>query len=107
MSDLENFIEKDSKNKQPIRSKKRKTTPKIIERRKKVLLLEELSKKEIIDLLDPLMARVSGFASNMAWTRQKILPQEPNIHPDKLAKLLQIPLLEAYVILTQLKSDLV
>jgi hypothetical protein len=105
MSDLENYLSKDKEKKLPARKKKEVKAPKIVERRKKSLLLEELSKDELLRLLNPLMARVPGFVSNIAWTRQKILPQNPNIQPDELAKQLQIPLLEAYVILTQLKSD--
>ncbi len=104
MSDLKNFLGKDEKRKTPSQSKKEKIAPKIVERRKKAFSLEDLSKKQIINLLDPLMARIPGFVSNMAWTRQKILSQNPSITPDELSILLQIPLLEAYVILAQLKK---
>jgi hypothetical protein len=103
MSDLKNFLGKDEKKKVSSQSKKKLVAPKIVERRKKVFSLEDLSKKQIINLLDPLMDRIPGFVSNMAWTRQKILPQNPTITPDELSTLLQIPLLEAYVILAQLK----
>lgn len=103
MSDLKNFLRKDKKEKIPSPSKKGINAPKIVERRKKTYLLEDLSKKEIIDLLNPLMARIPGLVSNLAWTRQKILPHNPTITPDELSKLLQIPLLEAYFILAQLK----
>lgn len=105
MSNLENFLSDDKGKKSTVREKKEIVAPKIVERRKKALSLEELSKEELLRLLDPLMARIPGFVSNMAWTRQKIIPQNPNIRPEELAKQLQIPLLEAYVILTQLKSD--
>lgn len=105
MSDLKNFLSKNEVKKQPVRKKRGVKAPKIVERRKKPLLLEELSKEELLRLLNPLVARIPGFVSNMAWTRQKILPQNPNIQPEELAKQLQIPLLEAYIILTQLKSD--
>ncbi|MHA1226413.1 MAG: hypothetical protein ACTSPV_06675 [Candidatus Hodarchaeales archaeon] len=50
------------------------------------------------------MVAIPGFAANLAWTRQHILPNNPSIHPEELADELSIPILEAYVILDQLRS---
>lgn len=105
MSDLSNFIKKKGKDKPPPSSKPQKRKPRIIERKKSPYSLEELSKEQLIALLEPVMGELPGFASNLAWTRQKILPQNPKIHPEELAQELSIPLLEAYVILAQLQSD--
>ena len=105
MSDLSNFIKKKGKEKPPTSSKPQKRKPRIIERKRSPYSLEQLSKEQLIALLKPVMREIPGFASNLAWTRQKILPKNPKIHPEELAQELSIPLLEAYVILAQLQSD--
>ncbi len=103
MSDLNQFLppEKDKIEEKPPRRIDKK--PKIINRREAPSLLKDLSKEQIIDLLDPIMTRIPGFVSNLAWTRQKILPSSPNVTPEELAHDLGITLLEAYVILEQLR----
>ncbi|MFX0122949.1 MAG: hypothetical protein ACFFAE_04870 [Candidatus Hodarchaeota archaeon] len=105
MSDLSKFIQKKGEKKPLASSKSQKRQPRIIERKKSPYSLEQLSKEQIISLLEPVMGEVPGFAANLAWTRQKILPKNPKIHPEELAQELSIPLLEAYVILAQLQSD--
>ena len=85
--------------------KHQKKKPTIIDRKKSPFSLNQLSKDQILQLLEPAMAAIPGFAANLAWTRRKILPQNPTIHPEELAQELGIPLLEAYVILAQLRSD--
>ena len=105
MSDLSNFIPKKGEKKPSVSSKPPKKKPRIIERKKSPYSLEQLSKEQLITLLEPLMGEIPGFAANLAWTRQKILPKTPKIHPEELAQELSIPLLEAYVILSQLHSD--
>ena len=102
MSDLNRFLPQE---KEKIEGKPPKRTdkkPKIINRRGSPTLLKDLSKEQIIELLDPLMTRIPGFVSNIAWTRQKILPSNPDVTPEELAHDLGITLLEAYVILEQL-----
>jgi hypothetical protein len=105
MSDLSNFIQKKGEKKLPVSSKPQKKKPRIIERKRSPYSLEELSKEQLIELLEPVMGEIPGFAANLAWTRQKILLKNPKIHPEELAEELAIPLLEAYVILAQLQSD--
>ncbi|MHA2245363.1 MAG: hypothetical protein ACXADY_10390 [Candidatus Hodarchaeales archaeon] len=105
MSDLSNFIPRKGNKKSQTSLKNHKRKPRIIDRKKSPFSLEQLSKKQLIELLEPLMAEIPGFAANLAWARQKILPQNPTIHPEELAQELVIPLLEAYVILDQLQSD--
>jgi hypothetical protein len=105
MSDLSNFIPKKGEKKPPTSPKPQKKTPRIIERKKSPHSLKELSKEQLIVLLDPVMGEIPGFAANLAWTRQRILPKNPQIHPEELAQELAIPVLEAYVILAQLQSD--
>ncbi len=105
MSDLSKFIQKKGEKKPPTKLKSQKRKPRIIERKKSPYSLEQLSKEQLIALLEPVMGEIPGFAANLAWTRQKILPKNPRIHPEELAQELSIPLLEAYVILAQLQSD--
>ncbi|UCE12960.1 MAG: hypothetical protein JSV04_12300 [Candidatus Heimdallarchaeota archaeon] len=105
MSDLSNFIDKKGSKKPSRPTKHPKTKPKIINRKKAPSSLEQLDKEQLIQLLEPLMAEIPGFAANMAWTRQKILPLNPNVHPEELAQKLAIPLLEAYMILSRLQSN--
>lgn len=105
MSDLSKFIQKKDEKKPPLSSKPQKKTPRIIERKRSPYSLKELTKEQLIALLEPVMREFPGFAANLAWTRQKILPKNPKIHPEELAQELAIPVLEAYVILAQLQSD--
>ena len=107
MSDLNNFLPTKKSKIQPIHPasvKHKKKKPKIINRGGYPFTLKELSKDQLISLLEPLMAEIPGFAANLAWTRQKILPQNFKVHPEELALNLSIPLLEAYVILSKLHS---
>lgn len=105
MSDLSKFIQRKGEKKPPTSPKPQKRKPRIIERKKSPYSLEQLSKEQLIVLLEPVMGEIPGFAANLAWTRQKILPKNPKIHPEELAHELSIPLLEAYVILAQLQPD--
>lgn len=105
MSDLSNFLPRKGKKKPPTPVKHEKSKPRIVVRKKSPFSLKQLSKEQLVELLEPVMAEMPGFAANLAWTRQKILPQNPTIHPEELAHELVIPLLEAYVILAQLQSD--
>lgn len=84
-------------------SKPEKIQPRIIDRKTPPFSLDQLTKEEIIELLEPVMRDIPGFAANLAWTRQKILPKNPTIPPEELAQQLAIPLLEAYMILEQLQ----
>ena len=108
MSDLNRFLSK-KKEKTPSSSitpvKRRTRKPKIIDRGKHAFTLEQLTKKDLISLLESLIIEIPGYASNLAWTRKKILPKTPHIHPEELALKLEIPLLEAYMILKHLRSE--
>ena len=104
MSDLNQFLSKEEKVAEEKPPKSLKKEPKIINRRGAPLQLKDLRKTQIIELLDPLMTRVPGFASNLAWTHQRILPSNPNVRPEELASELGISLLEAYVILEKLQT---
>ncbi len=105
MSDLSNFLSRKGNKKPPTSVKHKKKKPIIINRKKSPFSLDQLSKDQILQLLEPAMAEIPGFAANIAWTRQQNLPKNPTIHPEELAQELGIPLLEAYVILAQLRSD--
>ncbi|MFW9856496.1 MAG: hypothetical protein ACFFFG_15700 [Candidatus Thorarchaeota archaeon] len=103
MSDLEQYLdqEKDKKSTTPV--KKERKVPRILDRRKSQGSLLQLSREQLLEMLAPVMAQIPGHASNLAWTRQKILPRNPQIHPEELARLLSITPLEAYWILAQLR----
>ena len=105
MSDLNRFFSDKKSSEVESKPKSNKTKPILIDRKKKPKSLKDLNKTEIIELLKPLMAEIPGFAANLAWTRQKILPTNPDIHPEELASELSIPVLQAYLILNQLVSE--
>jgi hypothetical protein len=105
MSDLSNFLPRKKKKKASPPLKDKKIKPRIIDRKKSPGSLEELSKEQLIDLLEPLISEIPGYASNLAWTRQKVLPKKPDIHPEELAEELVIPVLVAYMILAQLQPE--
>ncbi|WP_455462976.1 hypothetical protein [Candidatus Hodarchaeum mangrovi] len=106
MSDLNRFFSGKKSSEAESKPKSNKTKPILIDRRKKAKSLKDLSKAQIIELLKPLMVEIPGFAANLAWTRQKILPNNPDIYAEELASELSIPVLQAYLILDQLASDL-
>ena len=105
LSDLNRFFSGKKSSEAESRPKSNKTKPILIDRKKKPKSLNDLNKTQIIELLKPLMLEIPGFAANLAWTRQKILPNNPDIHPEELASELSIPVLQAYLILNQLVSD--
>lgn len=82
-----------------------KKIPRIFTRSKQSLSLNDLTKKDFLELIEPVINLLPGFSANLAWTRQKILQNNPNILPEELASILKIPLLEAYFILDRLNSD--
>jgi len=82
-----------------------KKIPRIFTRSKQSLSLKDLTKEDFIELIEPVINLLPGFSAHLAWTRQKILQNNPNILPEELASILKIPLLEAYFILDRLNSD--
>lgn len=104
MSDLDRYLSTKEKTASK-KSKRKKKTPVIIDRGKLPFSLDKLNKEEILELLKPLITELPGFAANLAWVRQKILPENPSIHPEELAHILAIPILEAYILLDQLRSS--
>jgi hypothetical protein len=102
MSDLNRFLQQEvgGKRKSPDASPKKK--PRIFTRSKLPSRIGELSKKEILNLMEPIFALIPDFTANLAWVRQNIIPKNPKITPEQLAGELSIPILEAYFILDQL-----
>jgi len=82
-----------------------KKIPRIFTRSKQSLSLNDLTRKDFLELIEPVIDLLPGFSANLAWTRQKILKKNPKILPEELASILKIPLLEAYFILDRLKND--
>jgi len=108
MSDLDRYLDKEKENKagSSVKSEKtKKKMPRILTRGKSQASLKELSREQLLIMLDPLMDQIPGHTSNLAWTRQKILPKDPQIHPEELALQLSITPLEAYWILAKLRSE--
>lgn len=106
MSDLDRFLDKEKEIGTSVKSEKReRKRPRILNRRKSQVSLQQLSRDQLLAMLGPLMAQIPGHTSNLAWARQKILPKDPQIHPEELAPQLSITPLEAYWILAQLRSE--
>ncbi len=105
MSDLNRFLQQEVGGKEKSIDLSSKKKPRIFTRNKLPSKIDELSKKDLLNLLEPIFALIPDFTANLAWTRQNILPKNPNITPEELAGELSIPLLEAYFILNRLIED--
>ena len=103
MSNLNRFLSQEISGKPKSEETLKKKKPILITRNKLPQRLNDLSKEELIELLEQIFPYIPGFFSNLAWTRQKILPKNPTISPNELAGELSIPLLEAYYILDNFK----
>ncbi|MHA1978547.1 MAG: hypothetical protein ACW98F_10180 [Candidatus Hodarchaeales archaeon] len=102
MSNLNRFFSQEIGGKPKSSETLKKKKPILFTRNKLPTSLNDLSKREVLELLEQVFPLIPGFFANLAWTRQKILPKNPKITPEKLASLLSIPLLEAYFILKNL-----
>ncbi len=105
MSKLNRFITEEVGDKSKDRGTSDKKIPRIFTRSKQSLSLNDLTKKDFLELIEPVINLLPGFSANLAWTRQKILPKNPNILPEELASTLKIPILEAYFIIDRLNSS--
>ena len=104
MSDLNNFFTEEVGKRSDQSKKIEKKLPRIYTRNKNATNLTNLKKEDFFELLEPVINLLPGFSADLAWTRQEILPNKPNISPEELATILKIPLLEAYFILDRLKN---
>ncbi len=104
MSKLNRFFTEEVGEKSKVSGTSIKKMPRIFTRSKQPLSLIDLTKEDFLELIEPVINLLPGFSANLAWTRQKILPNNPNILPEELASILNIPLLEAYFILDRLNS---
>jgi hypothetical protein len=104
MSKLNRFFREEVGEKSTESQSSRKKIPRIYTRSKQSLSFNDLTKNDFLELLEPVINLLPGFSANLAWTRQEILPNKPNVLPEELASILNIPLLEAYFILDRLKS---
>ncbi|MHA1512812.1 MAG: hypothetical protein ACTSRJ_01965 [Candidatus Hodarchaeales archaeon] len=104
MSKLNRFFTEEVGDKSKDSGTSDKKIPRIFTRSKQSLSLNELTKKDFLELIEPVINLLPGFSANLAWTRQKILPNNPNILPEELASTLKIPILEAYFIIDRLNS---
>lgn len=104
MSKLNRFFTEEVGDKSKDSGTSDKKIPRIFTRSKQSLSLNELTKNDFLELIEPVINLLPGFSANLAWTRQKILPNNPNILPEELASTLKIPILEAYFIIDRLNS---
>ena len=104
MSNLNRFFSEEVGEKSKESKTSDKKMPRIYTRTKPSLTLNDLTKNDFLELIEPVMKLLPGFSANLAWTRQKIIPNKPNVLPEELANILNIPLLEAYFILDRLRS---
>ena len=98
------FTEEVGEKSRESQSSDKKKIPRIYTRGKQSLSFNDLTKNDFLELLEPVINLLPGFSANLAWTRQEILPNKPNVLPEELASVLNIPLLEAYFILDRLKN---
>lgn len=98
------FTEEVGKKSRESQSSDKKKIPRIYTRNKQSLSFNDLTKNDFLELLEPVINLLPGFSANLAWTRQEILPNKPNVLPEELASILNIPLLEAYFILDRLNN---
>ena len=105
MSDLNRFLQQEVGGKRKSKAISSKKEPRIFTRSKLPARIEELSKKEILNMIEPIFALIPDFTANLAWARQNIIPRNPKITPEQLAGELSIPLLEAYFILDRLDEN--
>ncbi len=104
MSKLNRFLTEEVGKKSKDSGTSVKIMPRIFTRSKQSLSLNDLTKNDLLELIEPVINLLPGFSANLAWTRQKILTKNPNVLPEELVSILNIPLLEAYFILDRLKS---
>jgi hypothetical protein len=67
--------------------------------------LDEYSKEKLWQLLLEAVHASVMFPTHKSYTRDKILPEKPDISPKELAGQLNMPLAEALVILSELSED--
>ncbi len=104
MSKLNRFFTEEVGEKSKESKTSDKQMPRIYTRNKPSRSFKDLTKNDFLELLEPVINLLPGFSANLAWTRQKILPNKPNVLPEELASILNIPLLEAYFILDRLQN---
>ena len=104
MSNLNRFFSKEIGGKPKSSETLKKKKPILFTRTKLPPSLNDITKKELLELLEQVFPLIPGFFANLAWTRQKILPKNPRITPEELSSQLSIPLLEAYYILKDLQE---
>ena len=104
MPDLNRFFTEEVGEKSVPSKSNGKKIPRIYTRTKNPPKLIDLSKEDLLELLESVMNLIPGFSADLAWTRQEILTHKPDIFPEELSTLLKIPLLEAYFILDRLKE---
>ena len=66
---------------------------------------DEYSSNPIWHILVETAQTLPMYNSHMSYTRDNILPIEPNITPEQLSQRLDMPLGEALVILNELRKD--
>jgi len=66
---------------------------------------DEYSSNPIWHILVETAQTLPMYNSHMSYTRDNILPVEPNISPEQLSQRLDMPLGESLVILNELRKD--
>ncbi len=67
--------------------------------------LDDYSKEKIWQLLVETAHASVMYPTHKAYTREKVLPEKPDVTPEELAQRLNMPLGEALVILDELSAD--
>jgi hypothetical protein len=69
------------------------------------LNLDDYSKEQLWQMMVETIHSSVMFPTHKAYTRDKILPEKPDISPKELAGFLNMSLAEALVILSELSED--
>ncbi len=67
--------------------------------------LDDYSKEKLWQLLIETAHASVMYPTHKAYTRDKVLPEKPDVTPDELAQKLNMPLGEALVILGELADE--
>jgi hypothetical protein len=67
--------------------------------------LDDYSKEKLWQLLIDTTHASVMYPTHKAYTRDKVLPEKPDVTPDELAQKLNMPLGEALVILGELTDE--
>jgi hypothetical protein len=70
-----------------------------------IMNLDEYKKEQLWQLIVETVHASVMYPTHKAYTRDSILPQKADVSPNELSELLEMPLAESLVILSELAAD--